>query len=103
MGEEGGKTPKLQEVIVSRKTSRNPLECFSLHGHFVFMIINPARDRLLWRVFFGGLHRDRVRKGMVMMVMMVPLYGSTTFEEEDKIIQPDRYYQILLLTPSNKV
>ena len=31
----------LQEVIVSRKTSRNLLECFALHGHFVSMIINP--------------------------------------------------------------
>ena len=31
----------VQEVIVSQKTSRRLLECFSLHAHFVFMIIKP--------------------------------------------------------------
>ena len=31
----------VQEVIVSRKTSRRLLECFALHEHFVFMIITP--------------------------------------------------------------
>ena len=34
-------TPKLQEIIMSRKTIRHLLEGFAFPEHFVFIIINP--------------------------------------------------------------
>ena len=43
--------PKQQEVIVSRKTIHSLLECFALHEHFVFMIINPRTVKCLNTVF----------------------------------------------------
>ena len=38
---------------MSRKTIRSLLECFALHEHFVFMIINPQEDRDFVCAFLG--------------------------------------------------